>query len=112
MFKLFRGNEIHDRESLVRDVATRAAHAVMLRLNADADLMSVAEFRGYVRARATSVVREQIRQSKAGGASQFALLDALAATILERTVHLVLRGRLAQPVVNIPSPHVRLRIAA
>ena len=59
------------------------------RLRTDTATMNVAELRGYVRARAVSVVNAQARRLIAQRRWQSAQVDELIAAALERTVHLV-----------------------
>ena len=112
MFRLFQRHEICDRERLIREIARAAARDAVRRLGTDTATMSDAELRGYIRARAMNVVRAQIRHTKTGSSLQAARSNELVATILERTVHLVVSDLQVQPVTAIQAPHVRLRIAA
>ncbi|MCI0331602.1 MAG: hypothetical protein L0228_00065 [Planctomycetes bacterium] len=74
--------------------------------------MNVAELRGYVRTRATRIARAHVRRSIAELCLRREREADLTAAVLERAVHLVIRNLTVQPVVSIPSPHVRMRIAA
>jgi hypothetical protein len=77
-------------EQLVRSVSDRCVEDISRRLQADLSTMSAAEMRGYVRARAVSVVRKQSRLA-AAEAGQECLPEEVFTRALERAVHLVMR---------------------
>jgi len=105
----FRGRQV---DRLAREVAERSLEPARERLSRTVWAMSPAELRGYVRARATRPVRVHARQALAHHRMQDTLLDDLVQSVLERTVHLLVREFLVQPVVAMPAAHVRLRAAA
>jgi hypothetical protein len=77
-------------DQLVRSLSERCIGEVTCRLKADLSTMSAAELRGYVRARALAVLRQQARLLEAEtGRSPLPAEVTLRA--LERTVHLVIR---------------------
>jgi hypothetical protein len=99
-------------ESLVREIAQRSAAITRSRLHLDADQLSADELRGYVRARAIGPVRFLTRQLAGDGGTSIDHLERLTARALERTIHLVVRGMLSQPVVAATPAYVPLRAAA
>jgi len=111
MFRLIRSGNC-DRDTLVHNIANAAARTTAEQLSHNTSKMSVAELRGYVRARALHAVRAQTFQAVAGRRLQRTKVDDLIAAALERTLHLLIRDFLAPPVATIPTPHVRLRIAS
>ena len=99
-------------DALVREVAEGSVAQVRNRLSPYAAAMGPAELRGYVRARASRPVREVARQILEHHHLQDTLLDELVLRAVERTVHLVVREQMVQPVITIPPAHVRRRAAA
>ncbi len=99
------------RDTLAREIAERSVEATLEQLSADTVRMSAAELRGYVHAHAISFVREEATQlvGREWPAKAFA---ELAAAALEQATHLVVQQLKLHPVVAVPVPHVRLRIAA
>ena len=112
MLTLFKGTQVRDRESLIHDIAKNVAQATLLQLKPTTLNMNVAELRGYLRTRAASEARTQVRRSIVELHLKQEREADLTAAVLERAIHLVIRDLLVQPVVSIPTPHVRLRIAA
>lgn len=100
-----------ERDTLAREIAERSAAATLLRLRADAEKMSAAELRGYVRAHALPFVRAEAANLADCELSRTQFERSIAMA-LEQTTHLVVRQLKAHPVVAIPAPHVRLRLAA
>jgi hypothetical protein len=112
MLTLFTGTQVRDRESLIQDIAKDVARITLGRLKPTTSNMNVAELRGYLRTRAASEARTQVRRSIVELRLQPEREAELTAAVLERAVHLMIRDLFVQPVVSIPAPHVRLRIAA
>jgi hypothetical protein len=105
MLTLFTGNEVRDRDALISEIAKDVAQQLSGQLNANVANMNVAELRGYVRARASTLAADRCRQW-AGGDRE------LMAAVLEQATHLIIRDLYVRPVVTVPTPHVRLRNAA
>jgi hypothetical protein len=101
-----------DTDSLVREIAQRSAAITRSRLHFHADQLSADELRGYVRARAIGPVRFLTCQLAGNGDKSLDHLERLTARALERTVHLVVRGMLSQPVVASTPAYLPLRAAA
>lgn len=99
------------RDLLAREVAERCVSDTLRQLNASAGNMSPAELRGYVRAHATMFIREEATQL-VGREWPKQSFDELVATALEQVMHLVVTQIKSHPVVVVPVPHVRLRLAA
>lgn len=78
-------------EHIVRRLGERSVDEVRRRLQTDLSRMSVAEMRGYVRARAIDVLRREARLFGAETGRQTPLPDDVVMRALERTVHLVVR---------------------
>ncbi|HEX3601460.1 MAG TPA: hypothetical protein VHU84_15010 [Lacipirellulaceae bacterium] len=99
------------RATLPREIAERSAMHTMALLTTIADNMSPNELRGYIRAHALPCVLEEAWQlvSREWPTAAF---NELVATATEQATHLVLRQMQSLPTVNVPTPHVRLRIAA
>jgi hypothetical protein len=112
MLTLFHPAKVQDGDNLVRDLAIEVAQIARTRLTTPVSGMSVAELRGYVRTRAAAVAKTQVRQATAERRLSHDNEHDMIAVVLERAIHLVIRDLLVQPVVSIPAPHVRLRIAA
>ena len=100
-----------ERDKLARDVAERSVTATLDRLGECASRLSPAELRGYVRAHAMPIVREEAIQL-VGRELPKSDMNALILAALEQATHLVVRQMKAHPVVAMPAPHIRLRIAA
>jgi hypothetical protein len=111
-FNVFKRAATRHRDALACHIAARCATAVMRQMRPDTAPMGAAELRGYVRARARSVVRTEVEPAVAHGRVSATEADDLIAAALERTVHLVIREIQTPPVVDIPAPHVPLRSAA
>ena len=99
------------RDTLAREISERSVAATLERLGAKAEKMSPAELRGYVRAHAMPYVFDEAIQL-VGRELPKEDLHSLIAVALEQTTHLVVRQLKAHPVVAMPTPHIRLRIAA
>ena len=110
MFNFLKHQASCHHDFLAREVAERSAAATLRRLSADADRMSAAELRGYVRAHALPCVRNDI--ALVDRELPRTQMDGLIAMALEQTTHLVVRQLKAHPVVTMPTPHIRLRLAA
>jgi hypothetical protein len=89
-------------EHVVRLLGERSVDKVQRRLQADTSLMSVAELRGYVRARATEVLWSEARLLEAETGGQPRLSDDVVTRALERTVHLVMRQLMTTPAATLP----------
>lgn len=83
-------------DQVARALSERSAGQVRGRLKSDLSNMSAAEARGYVRARALGVVRNQAH-ILAAETGQQALPDEVVQHALERTVHLVVRQWMTTP---------------
>jgi len=112
MFSVFKGPHAGEQNALAREIALRCVCESKQHLHADTTVMSISELRGYVRARAASVVHACATAFIAKHRIPSAQANQLIAASLERTVHLVVREVLVRPIVAIPAPHVRLRVAA
>jgi hypothetical protein len=98
-------------EPLVQLAAERSLPAIRERLTIDTTAMCLAELRGYLRARAWSVVRQQTRKLLAERNLPADLADSLMSRTLDRTAHTLVRQPIRQPVMPLPTAHVQLRIA-
>ena len=98
-------------DALVREISDRSVAAARSRLKTSTATMSVAELRGYLRARAAQPVRMRARQVMANRRAHSAPMDELIDRALERTVHLLVRETMVQPVVAPPAVHVSFRAA-
>ena len=112
MLTLFTGNQVRDHESLIQGIAKDVARATLGQLWPTALHMIVAELRGYLRTRAATEARTQVRRSIVELHLPQDRAAALTAAVLERAIYLMIRDLFVQPVVAIPVPHVRLRNAA
>jgi hypothetical protein len=112
MLTLFTGTQVRDDELLIQGIAKDVARVTLGQLKPTASHMNVAELRGYLRTRAAAEARTQVRRSIVELHLQQEREAELTAAVLERAIHLVIRDLFVQPVVSIPAPHVRLRIAA
>jgi hypothetical protein len=74
--------------------------------------MSPAELSGYLRARAGNEVSTAVRQCAVTRRWTLTRKNKLVAAVIERIIYLAIRDRFAPPVVAIPMPHVRRRLAA
>lgn len=83
-------------DQFARALSERSVGPVRGRLKSDLSNMSAAEARGYVRARALGVVRNQAH-ILAAETGQQALPDEVVQHALERTVHLVVRQWMTTP---------------
>jgi hypothetical protein len=99
------------RATLPREIAERSADNTLPHLGSAADNMSPAELRGYVRAFALPCVREEALHLVSSEWPRKAF-DELVAAALEQTTHIVITRLKTNPVVAVPVPHIRLRIAA
>jgi len=112
LFSVFKPARICRRDAVAGDIAAQCVNAVTQRLGASTTEMGVPELRGYVRARAFAVVSAFVEQAVDEERVPSANEIALIATVLERTVHIIVRDLQSPPVITVPSPHVRLRVAA
>lgn len=114
MFGIFRkpgaAQQLSPTDELARDIAERSVSAAQHRLHAEIGTMSIAELRGYIRARAIHPVRQNAQRVIAGYGRNFVAGEDLLLRALDRTVHLVLRELLAQRDVCV-QPAGRLRRA-
>ena len=94
----------NSRDQFVHVVADRCVPVIRQRLTADTSRMGVAELRGYVRARAQRVVNDQVLQILKKRGLTLSVRDPLTAQALERTVHLVVRQLIVQPIGGLPAP--------
>jgi hypothetical protein len=92
-------------------IADRSLDGAREQLSLETSRMCSAELRGYVRARAHCIVRVQAERAAAECGVPAGSFDALVASALDRTVQLVARQPVPLPVMPLPVPHVRLRIA-
>jgi len=99
------------RDALAREIAERSAAATLQELGEDAEKMSLSELRGYVRGHAMPHALEEAIQL-VGREVPKAELSVLIAAALEQVTHIVVRQFTSLPVVAVPAPHIRLRIAA
>jgi hypothetical protein len=111
MFNRHARRAIESRDSLAREVAERSVAATVAELSVIADNMSLAELRGYVRGHALPIVREEANQLVGYEWPQKAF-NELVASALEQAMHLIVQQLRLQPIAAVPTPHVRLRIAA
>jgi hypothetical protein len=111
MFNLRKQRTSLPRDTFAREIAERSVAATLRQLGPIAGKLATAELRGYVRAHALPFVRDEATQlvSREWPADAFAELVAIA---LEQATHLVVQQFNLHPVVTMPAPHVRLRIAA
>jgi hypothetical protein len=111
MFNFRKHQTTLPRDSFARDVAERSVAAILHELGPAACDMSPPELRGYVRAHALPIVREEATQlvSSEWPRKPF---DDLVALAMEYATHLVAEQVRSHPVVSIPAPHVRLHAAA
>jgi hypothetical protein len=86
-------------DAFVHEVAEQSLVGVRNRLRADVSAMSAAELRGYVRARAIRIVRQQTERWQSERGQNAALPDWALAQALERTTHLATRQLIAGPLV-------------
>jgi hypothetical protein len=105
------GAETSAIDQLVQLAAERSLPAVRERLTLDCTAMSAAEFRGYARARAQNVVRQQSVKLMAERNVSADLTNTIISRALDRTAHTILRRPQRQPVMPLPAAHVQLRIA-
>ncbi|MGI9430005.1 MAG: hypothetical protein ACR2NM_15190 [Bythopirellula sp.] len=107
--KLLSGASNGRMDALSRQVADLSLDSVCEVVGDRIECMTFSEARGYVRARASRVVRKQARMaiSRHPGADQ-TWLDAITRSATERIVPLVLR----QTGVGVPKPAAPARMAA
>jgi hypothetical protein len=98
-------------DHLVQLAAERSLPAVRQRLTLDCTTMCAAEVRGYVRARAWSVVRQHSCELARERNVPAELVGSLVSRALDRTAHAILRQPPRQMVMPLHAPHVQLRIA-
>src|SRR5258708_9454435 len=106
MLGFWNSNSGADCDAIVREIAERCASATWSQLSIAAERMSVAQLRGYVRARAWPQVWDEAQSAEALGRMTQSQTNDLAARVLEQTVHLVTRAYLTAPVVAMPAPHI------
>lgn len=107
--KLTRHTKSHDQ--LAREIADRSLAAVLGNLGSQADTMCGAELRGYIRAHAFPCVYAEAAKLT-GNVWPQETFNQLVASALELATHSLQRRLKSHPVVVVPLPHVRLRIAA
>ena len=98
-------------DECVHLVAERSLETARARFSLDLSEMTVAERRGYVRARAHRMVRVQARRVAAERGISAESFDQLIMRALDRTAQLIVRQPLRQTVMPLPAAHVQLRIA-
>jgi hypothetical protein len=86
-------------DAVIRDLAAQSTTVARGRLHGGSNQLEASELRGYVRARAASVVRWLVRNATAEGRVPAAFADEVAARVLERAVHLVVREIMQRRVV-------------
>jgi len=98
-------------DTFAREIAERSVDATLGQLSPVAERMAAAELRGYVRAHALPFVYEEatLLVSREWPADAFSDLVAAA---LEQATHRVVQQLKLHPVIAVPLPHVRLRVAA
>ncbi len=111
-FTVFKRATACRRDALVCDIAARCAADVARHLRTSAKQMDAAQLRGYLRARSVSVVWSAVRQAIADGQLPGGQVRELVDSVVERTVHLVIRELQMPPVVAIPAAHLPMRSAA
>ncbi len=99
------------RAKLPREITGHSVAATLARLSVDAENMSLAELRGYVRAHALPCVREEALKLVSREWPK-AAFDELVAAALEQTVHHVVHHLDTYPLSAMPTPHVGQRFAA
>jgi hypothetical protein len=87
-------------DALVRELAAQSTTVTRVRMPASSDQLEASELRGYVRARAASAVWSLVRNAAAEGRVSAAAADGVAARVLERTVHLVVREMMERRVMS------------
>ena len=99
------------RDTLAREIAERSVAATLAQLSEDADRMSPAELRGYVRAHALPYVCDEALQLVGREWPEAAFKELVHGG--PRASHAPRRAAAqGPPVVAMPAPHIRLRIAA
>jgi hypothetical protein len=98
-------------EVVLRNIAERCLVACRRRVCPNADNMSAAELRGYVRARAMRPVRMLVRQLVSEARLPARQADHAIAWTLDRTVHEIVCEMTARPLVRMSNAHVPLRLA-
>jgi hypothetical protein len=101
-----------DCDAIVREIAERCASTTLSELRGAAERMSVAQFRGYVRAHAWPQVMAEVRGAEASGRVKGSQANNFAASALEQTVHLVIGASTTAPIIAMPAPHIGRRAAA
>jgi hypothetical protein len=99
------------RATLPREVAERSVEPTLAQLGVAIDNMSDAELRGYVRAFALPCVCDEALQLVSREWPRKAFNELVAAA-LEQATHLVITRLKMSPIVAMPIPHVRFRLAA
>lgn len=112
IFRIFQGSATRQIQQSAGDIAARCVDAVTRQMRADPTIMGVAELHGYVRACARPIVRVEVQRSLMEGRKSTANATQLMASVLERTVAIVVRDLQSPPVIAIAAPHVSLRAAA
>jgi hypothetical protein len=98
-------------DQLAQLTAERSMAAVRERLTLDCTTLCATELRGYVRARAWSIVRQQTDKLCAERNLSADFAATLMSRAMDRTAHAVARQRPRKQVTSLPTPHVQLRIA-
>jgi hypothetical protein len=106
-----RNNSGADDNAHSRQIAERCASATLSQLSTATNQMSVAQFRGYVRAHAWEQVWAETQDAQAKGRLTKSQANELAARALDLTVHLVTQAYLSTPIIAMPAPHIGRRAA-
>src|SRR5256885_6463145 len=112
MLRLFRASADANRDAVVREITGRVVAEVISQLGANAERMSPAELRGYVRASSRTLIRKGFQAAGLGETLSAKERSEQQARVSERIVHDVVRSFAAGPLLAIPEPHVAARKAA
>lgn len=107
--KLLNAAPASQKDALARQVADASLESICQLVSGHIESMTFSEARGYIRARAGSLVRKEVHRaiSRRPGAEE-AWVDVIARTATEQIVPLVLR----QTAVGVPQAVTKLRLAA
>ncbi len=103
-FKKITANGRYDANA--RGIAERCAATIVSKLDNNANRMSAAELRGYVRVLAWPLVCAEVQAIDAAEQLVKSEQVELAARALEQTVHLVNSAHISAPVIAMPAPHI------
>jgi hypothetical protein len=112
MLTLFKPSTVRDRDDLVYELARQVAAIARPQLPHTSAQMATAELRGYLRTRVTSEARTQVERVVAERHCRTNESADLAAAVVERAIHMIIRDLSAPPIIATPSPHVEIRRAA